>query len=414
MIKTPEMQHARTHAQIPSLDDHFPIEDEEMKSAPAEAEQEENKAVCVFDGAVWARRTQDFNVFDFGGKHWFRVHGGPEIFAHPRAVWRHDTAILSWLSCEQNLNHFIGETLGPVWRTMKKHLLNTSHVIITSPALWPNPIHSECGGNRFSWLLTLMPIRPYVYIARTHNASRDFYARFPPSTMFDTKSRTSQPLTVPHCFRHSVLQTVQHNSMGADFYGYIANRSGVCNAGSGYTLFIQRGRTRRIVNEDEVVQALRRRFELPVVVVHLESLTVQEQMSVVCGARVVFGVQGMGLEWAHFLNGGSSSGLVIEVFWRGWPPYYRSAMLASGIWGEGVQATPTGLAPPKLDNVTVNVSKIEQINSIMRSRSPAMLRGIESIRHTGARLINLSLTQVQSSGTGTGTGSGLYLSDRVP
>jgi hypothetical protein len=89
-------------------------------------------------------------------------------------------------------------------------------------------------------------------------------------------------------------------------------------------------------------------------------------------------------------------------------------MVASGIWGEGVQATPTGFAPPKLDNVTVNVSKIEQINSIMRSRSPAMLRGIASIRHTGARLINLSLTQVQSSGTGTGTGSGLYLSDRVP
>lgn len=370
------------HVQVASLYNRFPVEEEPPKVAPAEAEQNGKKTVCVFDGAVWARRVYQQNVFDFAGKHYFRVRRDPEVLAHPKAVWHDDTAILSWLSCEQNLNHFIGETLGPVWRAMKEHRLNTSHVIITSPALWPHPTPNECVGNRWSWLLTLMPIRPYVYIARTHNESRDFYGRFPPSTMFDAESQMSWPLTVPHCFRRAVVQSAQHNSLGADFYAYLATRSGVCNAGSGYTLFIQRGATRRITNQDEVVQALRRRFELPVVVVRLEKLTVQEQMAVACGARVVLGVQGMGLEWAHFMNGGSSSGLLIEVYWNGWPPYYKSAMRTSGIWGENVQATPMGLAHPKLDNVTVNATYIEGIHwpgNRMRSRRPNAFRGMDEI-----------------------------------
>ena len=82
------------------------------------------------------------------------------------------------------------------------------------------------------------------------------------------------------------------------------------------------------------------------------------------------------------MNGGSSSGLLIEVYWNGWPPYYKSAMRTSGIWGENVQATPMGLAHPKLDNVTVNATYIEGIHwpgNRMRSRRPNAFRGMDEI-----------------------------------
>ena len=35
----------------------------------------------------------------------------------------------------------------------------------------------------------------------------------------------------------------------------------------------------------------------------------KEQMATMCGARIVLGVQGMGMEWSHFMNGASHRGI---------------------------------------------------------------------------------------------------------
>ena len=78
----------------------------------------------------------------------FRVERDPLVLANATAVWK-ESGVLSWLSCEQNLNHFFGETLGPAHRAASAdHLRNISlikhpearpHLIITNGAMWPNP-----------------------------------------------------------------------------------------------------------------------------------------------------------------------------------------------------------------------------------------------------------------------------------
>ena len=80
--------------------------------------------ICVFDGAVWGRRQIDMNVFDFSGRHYFRIERNETMLTSTDAIW-HETAVLSWLSCEQNVNHLIGETLNPIWSTI--YLTNASH-----------------------------------------------------------------------------------------------------------------------------------------------------------------------------------------------------------------------------------------------------------------------------------------------
>ena len=104
--------------------------------------------VCVWNGATWSREGHLYTMFDYSGKRHFRVEQGTEVLSNATAVW-HESAVLSWLSCEQNLNHFVGETLGPAHRAAAANTNRTSdpHLIITSPAMWPHPHPDGCVGH---------------------------------------------------------------------------------------------------------------------------------------------------------------------------------------------------------------------------------------------------------------------------
>ena len=361
----------------------------------------QKQPVCAYDGAVSSTHHWDFRVFDGSGRRYFRVERDPSVITSPRAVW-HETAILSWLSCEQNVHHFITETLGPVLGANGSDGIDITgaHIIITSPAFWPHPSPDHCVGNRFLWLLNLLPTSKQIFLARSNPGSKvnvPPFLRMPPSRVYSAESGRGETLAVPHCFKRVLMQKVVSgwgHVVPASRYRQLAERSSMCQPGRGYTLFIQRLRSRRIVNEDEVVAALKRRFGLPVVVASFENRTVQEQLSLACGARVFLGAQGMAMEWAHFLNGASHSGLAIELSWPGWPCYYKLKMETSGLWGMCLMASsssanaeysPSG-APThrehkrsrqsrsgKNDNVYLNASIIDHLDA-RTGRSAAGIR----------------------------------------
>ena len=279
--------------------------------------------VCVYDGAIRGLHQIDMPIFDFSGRRSFRIEGDPALLRSPAAVWHEEPAILAWLSCEQNINHFTGETLGPIFNL---HRAGAS-VIIASPAFWPHPDPDGCVGSLFTWMFALMPTLPHVFLARSSTASeqlsrhRDFFKVQPPSLLYSAVEHTSAPLQAPHCFRSAYIPRASRFA-GGEFYRSLASRAGgLCSRGEGYTLFLQRASSRRIVNEDDVARALHRRFGLPVRVVTFENQSAKQQLSTACGARVFLGAHGMGMEWAHFINRGSGQGLVIELSWPGcaWP-----------------------------------------------------------------------------------------------
>lgn len=315
------------------------------------------------------------------------------------AVWR-DTGVIAWLSCEQNLNHFIGETLGPAHRAVANAGIGAGgarpQLILANAAMWPHPHPDACVGNRFLWLLSLMPTDPRaVYLAKTHAGGEaltrhrsSFYTHFPPSTVFDAVASRSEALNVPHCFRRVLVSaplrcgkgTCGPSAIPAPFYrdmGARAAEVGACARGRGHTLLLQREGHRVLTNEADVVGALRRVFGLPVVVAVLERHTVPEQMALACGARVLVGVHGMGMEWAHFVNGAVGSGLVIELAWPGWPCHYTRRFRATGKWAFCLFANPQPLTASfdvrmarhngrintaKFANVTLNISLIDVID----------------------------------------------------
>lgn len=362
-----------------------------------------SRPVCVWDGALWSHEGQNYSMFDFSGKHYFRVEPGSAVLSNASAIW-HDRAVLSWLSCEQNLNHFIGETLGPAHhaatadgeRFDSTHPTSSPYLIIANAAQWPNPHPDGCVGNRFLWLLSLMPTQPRsVFLAKTHPGGEavtrhrsSFFTHFPPSTMFDAVAVRSSPLHVPHCFRQVLVSTPMRCGKGtcgpsaipAPFYRDMGQRGaevGACSRGPGHTLLVQREGHRVIANEAETVRSLERAFGLPVVTAVLERKTVPEQMALSCGARVFVGAHGMGMEWAHFIDGAVGTGLVIELAWPGWPCHYTRRFRATGKWAFCLFATPLTL-PQQFDlqsvrhngrinrakfvNVTLNTSLIDAID----------------------------------------------------
>lgn len=130
---------------------------------------------------------------------------------------------------------------------------------------------SGCVGNRFLWLLNLMPTRPKVYLARTHAGGEaltrhrtSFFTHFPPSRTFDAATSASKVLTTPHCFRKvqvsgAMRATYGPSAVPAAFYrdmGERGARIGSCSDGKGHTLLLQRRGHRRIVNEGEVTRGV--------------------------------------------------------------------------------------------------------------------------------------------------------------
>lgn len=90
----------------------------------------------------------------------------------------------------------------------------------------------------------------------------------------------------------------------------------------GYVTIIQRN-FRRIININELMQAINSLGFRNMRVVNLETMGVVEQAKIAASSRVMIGVQGAGLQWAVFMPPGSS---LIEIAWpyKHWGFYFNS------------------------------------------------------------------------------------------
>ena len=356
-----------------------------------------NGSVCVFNGSLWTGQGRPVvkPMFDWSGRRWFRIEVDRTLVSSPTAVW-HDNGILSWTSHVDHVNHFIGETLGPVFSTTKRFNLTNAWIVLAGAESYTYLSEEH---TLFTWLLTVLPTDPRVFVARTPNESRPapYYKPFPPSRLFDSRLGTGTTLMQPHCFRCAWIQNSHWHASMQTFFSEMASRAreryGICNAGRGYSLLLQRARTRRIENVEELAAEMKRHFGLPVVVADFMNRTAQQQMELACGARVFLGVQGQGMEWAHFVNGGSGAGLVLELYWSGWPIYYTQLMQSANLWAIDL---PAGRRyerkTAKYDNVYLDLTHIKKINlstptvvrSSLRQKASAMFKGAAAITKAAA------------------------------
>lgn len=356
--------------------------------------------VCVFNGSLWTGSRIASTVqrmHDFSGRRYFRIDLDPTVVMSAEAKW-HENGIIGWTSNVDHVGHFIGETLGPVYNTFSNFNISGAWIVLGGAQSYTHLTEEH---TLFTWLLTLMPTHPDVFVARTMNGvkpgeSAPISNHYPPSRVFDANTGLSKPLQRPHCFRCPWIQSPSHG-LSNRFYSDMASRArkllGICEPGRGYSLLLQRLGTRRILNVEELSDAMKTVFGLPVVITHFENKTAQEQMSLACGARVFLGVQGQGMEWAHFIDGGSSNGLVIELYWEGWPTYYTQLMQSSSLWAVGVRARRAHHhRMAKDDDVIANVTSIKRIDlsspftfrGSRRQKPVDIMRGSAAVRQAAA------------------------------
>lgn len=96
-----------------------------------------------------------------------------------------------------------------------------------------------------------------------------------------------------------------------------------------YVLFIQRNRTRHIVNIKDLIHTVEQHGSCStcsVRVESLENLSLRQQATIVNCASMLVAVQGAGLSWYRFLQPGAT---VIELTWPGWPARYQQRIWSS-------------------------------------------------------------------------------------
>ena len=84
---------------------------------------------------------------------------------------------------------------------------------------------------------------------------------------------------------------------------------------------IQRSHSRRIYNVDDIQRHVASKFPYfsNVKIIHMENMTIQEQIQEIQCTNVLIGVQGAALSWLQFLPKGA---YFIELWFDGWPSKY--------------------------------------------------------------------------------------------
>ena len=89
---------------------------------------------------------------------------------------------------------------------------------------------------------------------------------------------------------------------------------------SKYALFIQRNRTRHILNINDLMKVATSKGYSDVRMLYFENKTFAEQWALVRCAELYVGAQGAGLTWFMFLSPGTT---FVELVFDGWHPFYR-------------------------------------------------------------------------------------------
>lgn len=291
-------------------------------------------SVCIQQGQLRRQgqsraRSHNMKTVDFGGEHKYEVQDRQETRAAPHM----DLAVVAWFSCEGNLNHLVGETLVPVWEQLQRLRPATPpRLIIVAGSSWPvdSKDPQTCHSERYAYIASLLPVQPHVLFvggARSRTLA----------TAYDLRTRL--PVAAPRheCYNTTVqVEPSFKSSTGSqDFYAAVV-RSQCSKPASLDVLVVERNRTRRMINQLELLETLR---ALPGVdaarAVDLAKLDAAAQLRTVCAHRIMIGVHGQGMEWGHALNGVDPSGSALIEFRAGaWPCYYAQRMAGSGMISE--------------------------------------------------------------------------------
>ena len=122
------------------------------------------------------------------------------------------------------------------------------------------------------------------------------------------------------------------------------NKSSSC--ASTYALFVQRNKTRKILNIDELVNVTRQtRYFKRVEQANFDAMSFEEQWSLARCASLLVGVQGAGMSWFVFQPKSTS---FIEIAFDGWHylfnsfrGIFRRDMKSSKMWCKRVTSTHT-------------------------------------------------------------------------
>lgn len=134
---------------------------------------------------------------------------------------------------------------------------------------------------------------------------------------------------LPHgtCFRDAVFGSPQMGAAPGEAEDFVAESTSTDNhpCDRPRVTFIQRQRTRILLNMDQLYAAVRRLGFRNVNVYNFETLSTLEQLRVVRCTDVLIGVHGQGLAWHTFMRRGGRAAIV-EIAWphQHWPFYYAS------------------------------------------------------------------------------------------
>ena len=281
--------------------------------------------VCMKNSRFFTTKDVVTNtVNDGSGSRTYRIDINPP--SGP-VIWR-STLLITWFSCEANLHHLMTETLHPIVRAIES-MNNTDRDdrpligITASSGLRPwHANESGCHGATYYPLFTALKIDPVLFSFNNLDTpgsvpSDELENVYPaPNERWELKNL--------YCFRNT--QQVPAATQSASLATQLLSWSG-CEPSTSSGLrvvIVQRKKSRRIVNADELVLVAKGMVGVTKVsVLVLEDMTVAEQVrEMACGKVIVAGVHGAGLQWTTLWELTGNRAALIEWVWRDWNSYY--------------------------------------------------------------------------------------------
>ena len=222
----------------------------------------------------------------------------------------HETAFFVVQTCPANLHHFFQDEFMPLFSVMHKLKRIEMSAGLSNHVLYRSPgeLNSCSDLKRYEFFLQLLNV----------NMSHDVYYNTPPNTCFSRG-----------VFGTNDLLPKQDARWPIDFIKAKQTKNISCVHNSSSLVIIQR-EYRNILNVDDLKGVAMSLTGYTTQVVAFHALSVQEQLAVASCSQVMVGVQGAGLQWAMFMNSGST---LIEIAWpeKHWDFYYRIFLEPYGI-----------------------------------------------------------------------------------
>lgn len=293
--------------------------------------------LCIND-ALFSKVAQNITISDYGGRKTFSIQ--KRVAFNPVYI---QTCILAWFTCENNANHMYGETLIPTFNTMKRldKRLDTRldrDVTVMVPSKGPWVDHDGCKGTHYAEVFSHMAIsREILFLNNTYSLN----------------TFSNRPSRRDVCCTKTVVNIPTRGRPSAFYVSLLHSYGITCKTSRRYGIIVQRLKSRYITNVDALKMRLQQRMSVPFEVTVFETMTIREQMQTAACASYFVGVQGQGMEWAHFMQMGANKGYTLELEYHGWPCMYSGLLQANGKLARCMKAIRTNTHPnPKYDNVT--------------------------------------------------------------